>query len=69
MFVVSHQATNLSNNSSLLQETREPKENRVRSMATQLLAKFGSTPSYTVRNLQVKKKSKKKHHLYTVTSL
>uniref|UniRef100_A0A8C3G2Q9 F-actin monooxygenase n=1 Tax=Cyclopterus lumpus TaxID=8103 RepID=A0A8C3G2Q9_CYCLU len=36
-------------NSSLLNsiQDREPKENKVRSMATQLLAKFESTPSYT----------------------
>uniref|UniRef100_H2V6I9 F-actin monooxygenase n=1 Tax=Takifugu rubripes TaxID=31033 RepID=H2V6I9_TAKRU len=37
-------ATNLSSNGSL---TREPRENKVRSMATQLLAKFESTPRYT----------------------
>lgn len=56
IFSVSHQATNLSSNGSLLKDTREPKENRVRSMATQLLAKFESTPGYTVRNSRVKKK-------------
>lgn len=50
---VPHQATNLSSNGSL---TREPRENKVRSMATQLLAKFESTPRYTVRNSQVNKK-------------
>lgn len=61
---VSHQATNLSSNGSLLQDTREPKENRVRSMATQLLAKFESTPSYTVRNSQVKKNDAPLRHLY-----
>lgn len=54
---VSDQATNLSSNGSLPRDSREPKENRVRSMATQLLAKFESTPSYTVRNPQVKKKT------------
>ncbi|XP_011608558.2 F-actin-monooxygenase MICAL2 isoform X7 [Takifugu rubripes] len=43
------EATNLSSNGSL---TREPRENKVRSMATQLLAKFESTPRYTVRNSQ-----------------
>uniref|UniRef100_A0A8C3G2R1 F-actin monooxygenase n=1 Tax=Cyclopterus lumpus TaxID=8103 RepID=A0A8C3G2R1_CYCLU len=44
-------------NSSLLNsiQDREPKENKVRSMATQLLAKFESTPSYTVRRKQIKK--------------
>uniref|UniRef100_A0A8C9XCB8 F-actin monooxygenase n=1 Tax=Sander lucioperca TaxID=283035 RepID=A0A8C9XCB8_SANLU len=31
---------------------REPKENKVRSMATQLLAKFESTPSSTIRKTQ-----------------
>ncbi|KAF7662064.1 hypothetical protein LDENG_00247470 [Lucifuga dentata] len=40
------EATNLSMNG---QEEREPKENKVQSMATQLLAKFETTPSYTVR--------------------
>uniref|UniRef100_A0A8C2ZPV4 F-actin monooxygenase n=1 Tax=Cyclopterus lumpus TaxID=8103 RepID=A0A8C2ZPV4_CYCLU len=34
-------------NGSAVREDREPKENKVRSMATQLLAKFESTPSYT----------------------
>lgn len=54
MFFVSRQATNLSSNGSL---TREPRENKVRSMATQLQAKFESTPRYTVRNSQVNKKN------------
>lgn len=58
-FFVSCQATNLSSNGSLPQDGREPRENRVRSMATQLLAKFESTPSYTVRNSQVKRKKRK----------
>uniref|UniRef100_A0A4W6G188 F-actin monooxygenase n=1 Tax=Lates calcarifer TaxID=8187 RepID=A0A4W6G188_LATCA len=35
-------------NGSSVREEREPKENKVRSMATQLLAKFESSPSYTV---------------------
>ncbi|XP_067445076.1 F-actin-monooxygenase MICAL2 isoform X4 [Thunnus thynnus] len=43
------EATNLSSNGSSVREGQEPKENKVRSMATQLLAKFESTPSYTVR--------------------
>ncbi|XP_031701989.1 F-actin-monooxygenase MICAL2 isoform X2 [Anarrhichthys ocellatus] len=46
------EATNLSSNGSAVQEDREPKENRVRSMATQLLAKFESTQSHTVRRKQ-----------------
>uniref|UniRef100_A0A665V1C9 F-actin monooxygenase n=1 Tax=Echeneis naucrates TaxID=173247 RepID=A0A665V1C9_ECHNA len=33
-------------------EGRDPKENKVRSMATQLLAKFESTPSHTIRRTQ-----------------
>ncbi|KAM3838026.1 F-actin-monooxygenase mical2b-like, partial [Diretmus argenteus] len=44
------EATNLSSqNGSAMREEREPKENKVRSMATQLLAKFESTPSCTLR--------------------
>ncbi|XP_068452086.1 F-actin-monooxygenase mical2b isoform X1 [Clinocottus analis] len=46
------EATNLSSNGSAVREEREPKENKVRSMASQLLAKFESTPSYTVRRKQ-----------------
>ncbi|XP_068168256.1 F-actin-monooxygenase MICAL2 isoform X2 [Antennarius striatus] len=46
------EATNLSGNSALLREDREPKENKVRSMASQLLAKFEGTPSYPVRRTQ-----------------
>lgn len=57
MLSVSHQATNLSSNGSSLRESCEPKENKVRSMATQLLAKFESTSNYTVRKTQVKNKT------------
>uniref|UniRef100_A0A8C4I4Q8 F-actin monooxygenase n=1 Tax=Dicentrarchus labrax TaxID=13489 RepID=A0A8C4I4Q8_DICLA len=39
-------------NGSTARESREPKENKVRSMATQLLAKFENTPSYSVRKTQ-----------------
>ncbi|XP_044052010.1 F-actin-monooxygenase MICAL2 isoform X6 [Siniperca chuatsi] len=46
------EATNLSSNGPSVREGREPKENKVRSMATKLLAKFESTPSYTVRKTQ-----------------
>ncbi|XP_034727048.1 F-actin-monooxygenase MICAL2 isoform X6 [Etheostoma cragini] len=46
------EATNLSSNGSAVQEDQEPKENKVRSMATQLLAKFESTPSSTIRKTQ-----------------
>ncbi|XP_044052001.1 F-actin-monooxygenase MICAL2 isoform X5 [Siniperca chuatsi] len=48
------EATNLSSNGPSVREGREPKENKVRSMATKLLAKFESTPSYTVRKTQKK---------------
>ncbi|XP_031180098.1 F-actin-monooxygenase MICAL2 isoform X2 [Sander lucioperca] len=46
------EATNLSSNGSAVRDDREPKENKVRSMATQLLAKFESTPSSTIRKTQ-----------------
>uniref|UniRef100_UPI0037E8D693 F-actin-monooxygenase mical2b isoform X4 n=1 Tax=Semicossyphus pulcher TaxID=241346 RepID=UPI0037E8D693 len=45
------EATNLSSNGSPVRESREPKENKVRSMATQLLAKFESSPP-TIRKTQ-----------------
>ncbi|KAF3686454.1 [F-actin]-monooxygenase MICAL2 [Channa argus] len=44
--------TNLSSNGSSVREGQDPKENKVRSMATQLLAKFESTPNYTIRKPQ-----------------
>ncbi|KAM4630469.1 F-actin-monooxygenase MICAL2 [Polymixia lowei] len=44
------EATNFSSqNCSSVREGRDPKENKVRSMATQLLARFESTPSCTLR--------------------
>ncbi|XP_062417747.1 F-actin-monooxygenase MICAL2 isoform X3 [Pungitius pungitius] len=46
------EATNLSSNGPAVQEEGGPKENRVRSMANQLLAKFESTPNYSVRRTQ-----------------
>ncbi|XP_037612601.1 F-actin-monooxygenase MICAL2 isoform X8 [Sebastes umbrosus] len=46
------EATNLSSNGSAVREDREPKENKVRSMASQLVAKFESTPNYTARKTQ-----------------
>ncbi|XP_054464419.1 F-actin-monooxygenase MICAL2 isoform X1 [Anoplopoma fimbria] len=46
------EATNLSSNGSAVRESPEPRENKVRSMASQLLAKFESSPSYTVRRTQ-----------------
>ncbi|XP_060894118.1 F-actin-monooxygenase mical2b isoform X5 [Labrus mixtus] len=45
------EATNLSSNGSPVRESREPKENKVRSMASQLLAKFEGSPT-TVRKTQ-----------------
>ncbi|XP_026175912.1 F-actin-monooxygenase MICAL2 isoform X5 [Mastacembelus armatus] len=51
-FCCLEEATNLSSNGSSVREGRDPKENKVRSMATQLLAKFESTPSYAVRKTQ-----------------
>ncbi|XP_034536314.1 F-actin-monooxygenase MICAL2 isoform X2 [Notolabrus celidotus] len=45
------EATNLSSNGSAVRESPEPKENKVRSMATQLLAKFESSPT-TIRRTQ-----------------
>lgn len=47
------QATNLDSNGSSPRESKEPKENRVRSMASQLLAKFESKQSHTFRRTQV----------------
>lgn len=46
-------ATNLSSNSTLIGESQEPEENKVRSMAKQLLAKFENKPNYTLRRTQV----------------
>ncbi|XP_010789820.1 protein-methionine sulfoxide oxidase MICAL2 isoform X5 [Notothenia coriiceps] len=48
------EATNLSSNGSPVQDDQEPKENKVRSISTQLLAKFESSPrpSYSIRKTQ-----------------
>ncbi|XP_040914984.1 F-actin-monooxygenase MICAL2 isoform X2 [Toxotes jaculatrix] len=51
-FCYLEEATNLSSNGSSVREGQDPKENKVRSMATQLLAKFESTPNYTIRKTQ-----------------
>ncbi|XP_071344619.1 F-actin-monooxygenase MICAL2 isoform X2 [Trachinotus anak] len=51
-FCYLEEATNLSSNGSSVREGQDPKENKVRSMATQLLAKFESAPSHTVRRTQ-----------------
>ncbi|XP_076011704.1 F-actin-monooxygenase MICAL2 isoform X2 [Genypterus blacodes] len=55
-FCYLEEATNLSTNGSAVREEREPKENKVRSMATQLQAKFESSTSYSVQR-QVKHKT------------
>ncbi|XP_067352610.1 F-actin-monooxygenase MICAL2 isoform X10 [Channa argus] len=52
-FCFLEEPTNLSSNGSSVREGQDPKENKVRSMATQLLAKFESTPNYTIRKPQV----------------
>ncbi|KAL3065485.1 hypothetical protein OYC64_015622 [Pagothenia borchgrevinki] len=48
------EATNLSSNGSPVRDDQEPKENKVRSISTQLLAKFESSPrpSYSIRKTQ-----------------
>ncbi|KAK1891911.1 [F-actin]-monooxygenase MICAL2 [Dissostichus eleginoides] len=48
------EATNLSSNGSPVRDDQEPKENKVRSISTQLLAKFESSPrpSYSIRKAQ-----------------
>ncbi|XP_047437049.1 F-actin-monooxygenase mical2b isoform X2 [Mugil cephalus] len=51
-FCYLEEATNLSTNGSAVLGGRDPKENKVRSMATQLQAKFESPPSCTVRRTQ-----------------
>uniref|UniRef100_A0A8C4I3Y2 F-actin monooxygenase n=1 Tax=Dicentrarchus labrax TaxID=13489 RepID=A0A8C4I3Y2_DICLA len=59
------EATNLSSNGSTARESREPKENKVRSMATQLLAKFENTPSYSVRKTQKKAQTQQAREFQT----
>ncbi|KAK5915347.1 hypothetical protein CesoFtcFv8_000945 [Champsocephalus esox] len=48
------EATNLSSNGSPVRDDQEPKENKVRSISTQLLAKFESSPrpSYSISKTQ-----------------
>lgn len=48
-FCYLEEATNLSSNGSAAQDGLEPKENKVRSMASQLLAKFENKPNCTIR--------------------
>ncbi|XP_026234314.1 F-actin-monooxygenase MICAL2 isoform X2 [Anabas testudineus] len=51
-FCCLEEATNVSSNDTSVREGQDTKENKVRSMATQLLAKFESTPSYAVHKTQ-----------------
>ncbi|XP_056236773.1 F-actin-monooxygenase mical2b isoform X4 [Seriola aureovittata] len=64
-FCYLEEATNLSSNGSSVREGLDPKENKVRSMATQLLAKFESTPSYTVRRTQKKAQTLQTREFHT----
>ncbi|XP_032370224.1 F-actin-monooxygenase MICAL2 isoform X6 [Etheostoma spectabile] len=59
------EATNLSSNGSAVRDDQEPKENKVRSMATQLLAKFESTPSSTIRKKQKKAQTQQAREFHT----
>ncbi|XP_029353530.1 F-actin-monooxygenase MICAL2 isoform X3 [Echeneis naucrates] len=59
------EATNLSSKGPSDREGRDPKENKVRSMATQLLAKFESTPSHTIRRTQKKAQAQQTKEFYT----
>ncbi|KAK2854021.1 hypothetical protein Q5P01_006682 [Channa striata] len=65
-FCYLEEATNLSSNGSTVQERQDPKENKVRSMATQLLAKFESTPNYTIRKPQSQSHCEKSSPLQTL---
>ncbi|CAN9507089.1 unnamed protein product [Ophioblennius macclurei] len=51
-FCYLEEATNLSSNGPSVRDGNDPKENKVRFMATQLLAKFESAPNYTIRRTQ-----------------
>ncbi|XP_062241198.1 F-actin-monooxygenase mical2b isoform X5 [Platichthys flesus] len=51
-FCYFEEATNLSSNGSSVREGQEPRENKVRSISTQLLAKFENKPSHAVRRTQ-----------------
>ncbi|XP_040915310.1 F-actin-monooxygenase MICAL2 isoform X4 [Toxotes jaculatrix] len=64
-FCYLEEATNLSSNGSSVREGQDPKENKVRSMATQLLAKFESTPNYTIRKTQKKAQTQQTREFHT----
>ncbi|XP_041838965.1 F-actin-monooxygenase MICAL2 isoform X2 [Melanotaenia boesemani] len=51
-FCYLEEATNLSSNGASVRDDQDPKENKVRSMATQLQAKFENKTSYTIRKTQ-----------------
>ncbi|XP_017159664.1 protein-methionine sulfoxide oxidase MICAL2 isoform X5 [Poecilia reticulata] len=51
-FFYLEEATNMRSNGSSVQHEREPKENKVRSMASQLQAKFENKSSYTFQKAQ-----------------
>lgn len=51
-FFCQEEATNMQSNSSSLRHGREPKENKVRSMASQLQAKFENKSNYTIHKTQ-----------------
>ncbi|XP_019954409.2 F-actin-monooxygenase MICAL2 isoform X4 [Paralichthys olivaceus] len=64
-FCYFEEATNLSSNSSSVQEGRDPKENKVRSISTQLLAKFENKPSHAVRRTQKKAQTQQTREFHT----
>ncbi|KAM4744975.1 F-actin-monooxygenase MICAL2 isoform 2-T2 [Anableps anableps] len=51
-FFYLEEATNMPSNGSSVEHEREPKENKVRSMASQLQAKFENKNSYTIQKTQ-----------------
>ncbi|XP_030270575.1 F-actin-monooxygenase MICAL2 isoform X6 [Sparus aurata] len=59
------EATNLSSNGSPVREDQEPKENKVRSMASQLVAKFENKPNYTLRRTQKKAQTQQAREFQT----
>ncbi|XP_026234316.1 F-actin-monooxygenase MICAL2 isoform X3 [Anabas testudineus] len=64
-FCCLEEATNVSSNDTSVREGQDTKENKVRSMATQLLAKFESTPSYAVHKTQKKAQTQQSREFHT----
>ncbi|XP_035010810.1 F-actin-monooxygenase MICAL2 isoform X3 [Hippoglossus stenolepis] len=64
-FCYFEEATNLSSNGSSVREGQEPKENKVRSISTQLLAKFENKPSHAVRRTQKKAQTQQTREFHT----